>query len=168
MARTTISLPDGLKAEMDKAADDANWSAIAADAFRSELNRIKARNAALKGKPMQAAIERLKASKQEYEQEAKERGHDAGVEWARDEADYGELKTLALNWEGVSSCETNDALGAPGVFLRLIGRDCDRSEINDFWDGLGLEDDSDKYSAEWWDGFVAGALKIFEEVDAKL
>src|SRR5947207_11274298 len=126
MARTTISLPDDLKAEMDKAAADANWSAIAADAFRSELNQIKARNAARKGKPMQAAIERLKASKQKYEEEATGRGHGAGIKWARDEADYGELKSLALNWQQTDSCETNNALGAPGVFLWLIGRDRSR------------------------------------------
>jgi hypothetical protein len=118
---------------------------------------------------MQATIERLRASKEAYEQEANTRGHDAGVRWARDDAEYGELKSLALNWQQTDSCETNDALGAPGVFLRLIGRDCDRGEIDRFWDDMGFEaDDSDKYSSDWWDGFVTGALEVFDEVEDKL
>jgi len=34
---------------------------------------------------------------------------------------------------------------------------------------MGFEaDDSDKYSAEWWDGFVTGALEVFEQIEDKL
>ena len=169
MSRTTISLPDDLKAEMDKAGGDANWSAVAADAFRSELTRIKARKATLKGNTMQATIQRLKASKEAYAKEGAERGRNAGATWASQNAEYGELKLLDDNWQQVESCETDDAFGAPGVFLGMIGMDVGRQDINEFWSNLGFEvNDPDQYSAEWWDGFVEGALEVFQEVEDKI
>jgi hypothetical protein len=169
MARTTISLPDELKREMDKIGGDANWSALAADTFLAEINRIKARKAALKGKPMEAAINRLRQSKVEFLGAAQERGKADGTRWAMETADYGELKRLADNWPQCETTETTDALGAPGVFLNLISEDderCDRMDIDDFWVNLGKESrDEDAYSAQYWDGFVEGALEVFEKVD---
>ena len=169
MARTTISVPDDLKSEMDKAGREANWSAIAADAFRAELQRITARKLALKGDKMKAAIERLRSSKEIYAAAAAERGKSAGTAWARDTAEYGELKALAENWERSGSCVATDALGAPGVFLKLIGADADRRAVDDLWINLGMEPrDSDKYAAGWWNGFVEGALEVWGEVEGKL
>jgi hypothetical protein len=164
MARTTISLPDDLKAEMDKLGADANWSGIAADSFRAELNRIKARKAALKGKSMQATIDRLKASKAAHAKAAETRGREAGAKWAREDAEYGELRALANG--PPLSFDTDDAFGAPGIFFRLIGRDVDRQTVGDF--GLDRDLGDDLYSAEFWDGFREGAEEVFEAVAAKL
>jgi hypothetical protein len=44
---------------------------------------------------MKAAIERLRASKIEYEAECKERAIDTAREWVRDDAEYGDLVRLA-------------------------------------------------------------------------
>ena len=41
MARTTISLPDELKARMDSISERVNWSEVAADAFKARLTEIE-------------------------------------------------------------------------------------------------------------------------------
>lgn len=166
MARTTISLPDELKAEMDKVAEQANWSEIAASAFLAEIQRIKIRNQRTEGKKMNAAIERLKKSKADYAKEASDRGHADGVRWAQHKAEYGELKRLSENWEQSETTETEDALGAPGVFGRMISNDeFGRLSINDFWTNNGSDESGDQYSFEYWDGFVEGALEVFDQVE---
>lgn len=170
MARTTISIPDDLKNEMDKAGDDTNWSGIAAEAFRNELNRIKARSAT-KGKAMNAAaMQRLKASKATYLGQAADRGYEDGIEWASKAAEYEELSNLHSAWQTVETCETNDAYGAPGAFLTLIRRGddarVDRSDINEFWENLAKgSDDTDQYSAPYWDGFAKGSIEVFEKFE---
>ncbi|MCE7902874.1 MAG: hypothetical protein DYH20_09540 [Gammaproteobacteria bacterium PRO9] len=166
MARTTISLPDELKGEMEELGGAVNWSGIAADAFRAEILKVKARASARRGNAMCEVRERLEESRQRYLKEAAERGHADGTKWAMVTAEYGELKRLDDAWPAVGSCDTSDAMGAPGVFLRIIkGDDCSqRSDIDDFWSALGKDDnDDDCYSAEYWDGFVEGALEVFEE-----
>jgi hypothetical protein len=119
-------------------------------------------------KPMEAAIERLKASKAAYTEEVSARGEAAGADWARDDAEYAELKALAQHWEGHPIDDTSDA---PEAFLGLIGPPADvtHSEVDAFWERLGFEEsDPEKYSAEFWNGFVTGALAVFEEVKDKL
>jgi hypothetical protein len=169
MARTTISIPDDLKAEMDALGNEVNWSATAAEAFRAQIERIKVRRSRNEGKRMSAAIQRLKASKVDYEGEAHERGHEDGVRWAMERAEYAELKRLSEAWPQVDTTETIDALGAPGVFLRMILDEDDfggRQSIEDFWTNLGKDSrDQDAYSFQYWDGFGEGALEVFEKVE---
>lgn len=151
---------------MDKLGGDVNWSALAAEAFSAEIQRIKARKAALKGKPMNAAIERLRKSKQAFAEQAIERGRGDGTQWAMQTAEYGELKALAEAWPEFETTDTTDAHGAPGAFLAMIGQDMDRAAINDFWTNLGKEHrDDDAYSTEYWDGFAEGALEVFGKMD---
>jgi hypothetical protein len=169
VARTTISLSDDLKAEMDALGESINWSATAAEAFRAEIERANVRSNRIKGKKMTLAIDRLKASKKQFEDLARDRGHAEGVAWAQESADFAELKSLSKVWPLTESCETEDALGAPGVFLRMIseGRLGDRQDINDFWTNLGHEGgDQDQYSHQFWDGFTEGALEVFEQVES--
>lgn len=167
MARTTISIPDEIKQQMDEVGDEANWSAIATSAFLAEINKLKARKAALKGKPMNAAIERLRKSKESFLEEAKERGRSEGTSWAMHQAEYAELQRLATDWEQMESTETGDAFGAPGVFLRIIAADghVDRQDIDDFWTNLDAEVPEDQYSSDFWDGFIEGALEVFDQLD---
>jgi hypothetical protein len=167
-ARTTISLPDQLKVDMDAIGESVNWSGVAANAFSMEVDRVKVRRQKLEGKRMKAAIERLKASRALYEAQAHDRGHADGMNWAMDTADYGELKRLSDLWIPDMSTETEEAHGAPGSFQRLISEDqfFNRETINDFWANLGKDrSDSDAYSFQYWDGFVAGALEVFESAD---
>jgi hypothetical protein len=155
---------------MDKLGGDVNWSALAADAFTAELQRIKARKAALKGKPMDATIDRLRQSKKTYLAAAVERGNADGVTWAMESAEYGELKAIADKWPDVQTCDTDDAFGPPAVFLSMFAVDpVDHESNNDFWDALGKErSDDDQYSAPYWEGFVAGALEVWEEIKEKI
>jgi hypothetical protein len=167
MARTTISIPDELKAEMDALGESINWSATAAEAFRAEVERGKVRRARTEGKQMNAALKRLKMSKAKHEAEAQDRGHKDGSKWAMESANYGELKNLAQHWPAIESTETNNALGPPGVFQRMLkGDGVSRIDVDGFWTNLWkARDDSDEYSSEYWDGFVEGALEVFEKID---
>ena len=91
MARVSIYVPDELKARMDQAGDAINWSEIARPAFQAALAAYEHR----KGQTMSTAVERLRASKQEYEQEESTSGEDAGRAWAKDDAEYGELVAIS-------------------------------------------------------------------------
>lgn len=165
MARTTISLPDDLKAEMDKSDSEANWSALAADAFRAEINRIRARKAALEGKRMQATVARLKASKAAYAKDANARGQIVGGRWASQEADYRQLKSLSL----AMPLDLNKSDDPLPLVLRMMGNERARQDQLDFWTNLRYEhDNDDRDSGPFWDGFVAGALEVFKEVAPKL
>jgi post-segregation antitoxin (ccd killing protein) len=167
MARTTISLPDDLKAEMDALGDSINWSATAAEAFRVAIECAKVRRQRTEGKKMKAAIARLRESRKAYLDEADDRGHADGTEWAIETAEYGELTSLAHWWAQTDSCETNDALGPGGTFLCMISNDDSvrGADIDNFWTELGKDrDDDDQNSAPYWDGFVRGALEVFEQV----
>ena len=170
MARTTISIPDELKAEMDALGESINWSATAAEAFRAEIERSKVRRARTEGKQMSAALKRLATSKAEYEAEARDRGHADGTKWAMGKAEYGQLKNLAQHWpntETTAPTGINDAFGPAGVFQWMIqGDSASRTDIEAFWVDLWKEPtDPDRGSAEYWDGFVEGALEVFEKLD---
>lgn len=88
MATLNISLPDDLKARMDSAG--ANWSAIARRAFELHLNST----ARTEG-DMDAAIARLRASKQKIEEKERPEWTELGRKWAMDEAEYDELRRMA-------------------------------------------------------------------------
>jgi len=114
-----------------------------------------------------AAIERLRQSKKTFLGAAKERGRMDGTGWAMDTAEYGQLKGLHDEWPRIETCKTNDSLGAPGVFLGMSAEDCvDRDAVFRFWENVGkVPFDEDLYSPEYWNGFVEGALEVFEKVD---
>ena len=86
-----------------------------------------------------------------------------------DAAEYQEMKSLLKNWPEIASCATDDPCGAPRVFVAAIGMDGDDYDVDDFCSAVGIEDnDPDKYSTEWWDGFAEGALEAFNEINNKL
>jgi hypothetical protein len=83
MARITLYVPDDFKARMDAAGDGINWSEVARPALTTALAAFEHS----KGRNMTTAIERLRASKREGEQNAKLFGNKAGRAWPRTKRD---------------------------------------------------------------------------------
>ncbi|MGH8592347.1 MAG: hypothetical protein ACREX9_21875 [Gammaproteobacteria bacterium] len=166
MARTTISLPNDLKSRMDEVAD-VNWSAMAARSFEQKLGQLAAQK---ETKTMQDVISRLRASKLAHEDEAHQDGHAAGEEWAKNCAEYSELRRLTdfSDWDDfltppdVSSAYTLGELLA----FRVLGEEADRSDADALLVAMGLEhNDTDPDILR---GFVDGALGVYSEVQAKV
>jgi hypothetical protein len=110
--RTTISIPASLKARMDAATEEINWSAVAAHAFEARLAEIITKRGA---KDMQEVIARLKASKAKSDDATQHEAEGAGRQWAMNQAEAIWLQRLAENrrsgsdwdWEGMFNTERN-------------------------------------------------------------
>jgi len=116
---------------------------------------------------MQTDTERLMTSKLAHEAKTAEDARADGERWARENAEYVELSRLARVWPEMGTTQSDDAYGAPGVFLRSIARNrdlVDRAAIDGFWTvELGKDRDAeDQYSALYWDAFVEGAIRVHE------
>ena len=92
MPKLNIYVPDEMKARMDAVEKSANWSAVAQRAFDLELKHLEA---VKEIKDMSDVIERLRTSKARTVAEKAEEGREAGVNWAKHEAEYEELKRIA-------------------------------------------------------------------------
>ena len=167
MAKRSIYFPEDLETRMSKF-PDANWSAVCQEAVEAHIRKLNLRTKTMTS-AMERASERLKVSKFEYVEKAHERGRSAGAYWAADRAEYGELKRLADSADQLTDLDTIDALGAPGIVIRVIESEAEfagRQSIADFWVNLGFDkNDDDLYSAAWWEGFVEGAVELFDNVD---
>jgi hypothetical protein len=162
MARTTISLPDDLKKEMEQY-KEANWSSLAASAFRAEIDRLKAKQQLLEGKSMNAAIERLKKSRKTFAMGANIRGHDAGTQWALTKAAYADLKAIHDRWEHLELYDGENP--AQSFFGMIAGKGDFRIHMNTFLEIIGMaKDDVDGSSPNFWLGFGEGALEVFEKI----
>jgi hypothetical protein len=109
---------------------------------------------------VERASERLAASKVECEAETRERGRDAGIEWAADQASYRELERLAAAEINFYGC---DHRGPAATFADVVFG-LDRMEEDELWEsylGRDLSDVDDLCSADFWDAFVDGALEVY-------
>lgn len=156
MARVTVYVPDDLKAEMDAAGDDLNWSNIAQGAFRDAITSNRLKHGV---KDMSDVIERLRASKRRVQAEERAYGQEAGKKWAAEYAEYDELERLMA----ASLIDTVDLQ----TFMKCY----------DPQDNLCASEWEDLWQA-WWGaaspsktalaGFVEGAVEVFEAVQDKL
>src|SRR4051794_17293907 len=89
--RTTISVPAELKARMEAAAEQVNWSAVACQAFEAKLAEIITRRGP---RDMNDAITRLRESKRRADEAAESEGSEDGRRWAMEEAEAVELERL--------------------------------------------------------------------------
>src|SRR4051794_7369221 len=96
--RTTISIPQDLKEQMDAVKDQVNWSAVAARAFQAKLFEIQARKA--KSMSKEDVVKRLRALQEQEGEEEYAEGKQAGREWAERQAKPRELRRLADYIEG--------------------------------------------------------------------
>lgn len=151
MPRITVYVPDDLKASMDKAGDDLNWSAIAQHAIRAAISiHHLQRNPS----DMTNVIERLRASKQDAEEASTASGRDCGATWARTTAEYGELNRI---WDGVAASDVD----LNGLQRLIDPRDeMGRHDWEAFWERHGDGDINDAFA----NGFASGAADLFAEV----
>jgi hypothetical protein len=152
MARINVSVPDSLRERMSALDDKVNWSEVAQTAFERELST---RN--LEISDMEQVIERLRASKVDYEKSENDRGRKAGREWACRFAQYHELKTISdLELEGTDYAQQID------VALGKNSRNGDS-----FW--MDKEAGRIKYPTDQfvW-GFWDAADDVFAEVHDKI
>lgn len=155
MARMSIYIPDDLKAQMDEFGSEQNWSEVVRPSIQAAISSAKHR----KGQTMETAIERLKASKQQYLEAEQSDGYQTGRDWAKDVAEYGELKEIAaLDFTG-ESCD-----GALGALYATVEKDS-------FWDDFNRtvrgNDDVD-WTDEYAGAFIEGASDFYDEVEDQL
>ena len=147
MARMNLSIPDDVKAEMDRLTN-VNWSLEATNTFRTIVFRSNT-----KVIDMTTIKARLADSKQRFDTEEREAGEDLGRTWAAEAAEYEDLlrlrglgdnapDTLAELSMGVSGDDTFDE------FVEAVFGD----------EGVGLHD-----NPAFCSGFFAGAKAVFEE-----
>jgi len=156
--RVNISVQADLKARMDDARNEAtNWSQVACRAFEVELVAIATKKV---GKNMNDVIQRLRASKLRDQERADVAGSSAGRDWAMHRAEYAVLKRLS---EENDNFETNGLEWDCNALVRVVmsGDDWDHGDRVKVLAELGVGDDEA-------DGFVIGALEIFNEVGDQL
>ncbi|MEO1497813.1 MAG: hypothetical protein AAFV43_11750 [Planctomycetota bacterium] len=177
--RVTVTVPEEVRQGMAKMTA-TNWSAVASKAFADVVN---AANTPSTEAEMAQAKERLLASKQEGETLAYTNGFKCGVEWAKDSAEYRELKRLdALRASLEYECPDFDdhilgdgirwmaPLGCAADWLASEILD-DNAEVSDYgewlWEPVFGEDSAERMAAdgESLRGFAWGALSVWDELD---
>jgi hypothetical protein len=154
MARVTVYVPDDVKARMDEAGEDLNWSALAQRAFvEAALSRAVRKDQS----NMDKVIERLRASKERVQEADFEAGKTAGAQWAKQEAEYDELERLSKYAEDGNQPEDE-------ATLRRLIDPSEKLDWRDFGRLLGHENPSENYVI----GFAEGAVEVFDEVADKL
>lgn len=169
-ARTTISLPDDLKAEMDAAGAAVNWSAEAAKCFRVVLGRIASER---EKKDMTDVIARLRASKIKSESKKQIDARELGREWARSVAEYDELERAA-DLSG-SDCCSGEPLAPYGYgdyiafdILGLDEEDQDGFRSDAFWELAGVNSDRIRMDDEFLMYFLEGAAEVYDLVKSSV
>ena len=93
MPKINVYLPDELAEEVKLAS--VAVSEVCQRALREELLRVKVATAIGDDARLKAAAERLKASRESEEAGREADGRSAGMSWAFERAEYGELEALA-------------------------------------------------------------------------
>jgi hypothetical protein len=182
MPKRNIYFPDELVAKMS-AFKDENWSGVCQEAVGARVRFLE-----LKADSTTSAVDRAKArlatAKAAYIADARERGVRAGIEWAADHATFDQLRNLhaaqfgehpTIDFpvpDGSDLCLLIARIlaGWPSDALHdaLADGTQDQESIDlahDLWASLGLTDDShDLDSGEFWEGFVTGAISVYEQV----
>jgi hypothetical protein len=114
---------------------------------------------------IKSAVDRLAASRNQYFETLESQGDELGYFWAANQAEYIELERLAnVEPDGYQIvCSTHDEL-----LIAVI--DCNRKAVNLTVPRECLESDDfcitedDLERDEFWDGFLKGAERLYEEV----
>jgi hypothetical protein len=164
--RTTISLPEDLKARMDAAAEPVNWSAEAAKCFERVLGEIASRKAT---KELSDVVSRLRATRIDEEDETKADGFRLGQQWAQHVATYREL-------DRATDIDRNEIwMGEPMapwcradlVAFQINPKEADSGSSAEFWERAGTSLDTAN-DEDFLDGFLDGAHDIWQRVADRL
>jgi hypothetical protein len=158
---------------MDKNGKGVNWSAVACRAFEVKLGEITTKRGA---KEMKDVVQRLRGQKLEVENEDQQAGYDAGYKWASESADLRELKRLAKlreslrnNFDDWFAGDHGHATVTTHVYECIRDEErADWDETRAFWvDELGVEESSIE-SVSFIQGFVEGALAVWDSVEGQI
>jgi hypothetical protein len=178
MPKRNIYFPDDLVAKMNVFRDE-NWSGVCQEAVSARVRFLE-----LKAHSTTSAVDRAKArlatAKASYIADARERGVRTGIEWAADHATFDQLRNLHAAQIGehptIDFPAPDDShltliiarilAGWPGYALHEATDDQESIELaHDLWAQIGLLDDShDTDSGDFWEGFVTGAISVYEQV----
>jgi hypothetical protein len=158
MARINLSIPDDLRTRMSALDSRFNWSEVAQAAFEREVSA-----ATFNGEDMESVIERLKASKEEYEAAERGDGLRHGREWAKLTASFKDLRAMSKVDFGNSSFEEFE-MGL--VVDKALGRDPRNDPEGSVWSD-GSENLVLPIHA-YVEAFVEGAKQVWEEVERKI
>jgi hypothetical protein len=153
MARVSIYVPDPMKVQMDEIGERVNWSNAAQEAFAREIHRT----AWPKEPTMENVIERLRASKLEFENREKAEGLKHGREWAMRYAPYDTMrKMVAIDLQRASD-------GSYGDYVdRVMG--VTEAEESFWFDGEILQNPSDEYV----EAYLEGVTEVWDQVSGQL
>jgi hypothetical protein len=178
MPKRNIYFPDDLVAKM-KQHPKESWSAVCQEAVEARIRYLELRSD-LATSAVERAKARLAPGKAVYIADAHARGERAGISWAADHASFEELRNL----ESATSSEDPtllfplpDGPMTSIVIARVISSvpdyaidqesvsEDDIDRVHDLWGFAGLTQVSkDIESGHFWEGFVSGALRIYEQV----
>lgn len=169
--RTSISVPDELKARMDKHGQGVNWSSVACRAFERELADIITKKGA---KDVNDVISRLRATKAKAEDIEFKRGFRFGQDWAKNQASADQLvrleehrNSLGSDWECWFTTDGTSYLGSADWLFSLFfpERENDRDQSRDFWQ---CDQDNGPLTPDYLRGFSEGALDVWHSVKDQL
>jgi hypothetical protein len=157
----TITVPPGVREQMDQVTEQVNWSAVAAEAFRRKVAEIKNRRTRTMTKEM--VLKRLKAAG-EADPKGFEAGRKCGRKWAEEKALPRYLRNIANDVEDAFIRDDPEWTLRQCVKLGALITD-DQSSALDFWqDAIGKDGESLADYEDFARGFVAGAREVWEEV----
>lgn len=152
MAKFNLTIPDELKARMDRF-PKSNWSHVAREAFNNELIKLESTQEV---ESMAQAISRLKASREKTGAEVEKDGFRDGHIWAMKYAEYDHLKRLDKYNDELTST-TSLVLDYDG-FMRAVTNSNNES-VYVFDERAPIE------NIDYLVGFFDGALSVYSEVD---
>jgi hypothetical protein len=159
MPKVNLYVADDLKARMDDAGEAVNWSSVAQRAFKEAIATHQIRKGST---DVDQVVERLRASKERYEDRQLASGKEVGAKWAKTEAEYYELVAVAeFDPDEYPKELDRDSL----QWLIDPDGETDPRTWHEFWDthyGRG------KPSEAFIRGFVEGATEIYDEIAEQL
>ena len=177
MPKRNIYFTDDLVAQMKKHPDE-KWSAVCQEAVEARLRYLELRSD-IESDAVQRAKARLATEKAAYIADARERGERAGIVAAADRLSFAALRNLhsAVSEFGAIQLPLDDGPMTRMIIARVMnGVDDDtifdtQVDEHDLDLAQGLCDvaglstvSNDIDSGGFWEGFVTGALRIYEQV----
>jgi hypothetical protein len=165
--RTTITIPQKLKDEMDALGAQVNWSAVAAEAFQRKVAEV--RSGREKATMKQKVIERLRKAGQ-ADQQGFEAGQAAGRKWAEEKALPRHLRAIENAEEAYVTDEDEEhGWSASENLAHAITAMNDMYECRAFWDdAIGPKGSNLMEVEDFAHGFIAGAREVWDEVKGDL
>lgn len=177
MPNISVYVNEDLKGRMELE-EGENWSKVAAAAFEKRLADLIDRK---KVDDMTAAIQRLRASRNEYKEAINMDSFRVGKRWAAEAASFVQLKRLSelsSRLDGVSPIawidffdDSNESNPAPAVTFACevegLG-EIDWDAARDFWANVIELQGGRLPDSDFVHGFAEGALEFYDAISDKL